>query len=202
MRDVDRALSDIQTIRDQVARSSVFRGFGPEVLAATGVIALAWGAVQVIFLSDGALSPQRFVLQWAGVAVIASGLMGIEAVRRARALHGPHADRLTLAMARGLVPTALAGAMMTAVLLLTAPQVLWLLPGLWQILLGVALFALAGSLPAGMRLVAGWYLMAGLVCLALNSGGATPTPGSMAIPFGLGQFLAAAIHYRAGRDHG
>ena len=177
-------------------------GGGVLAFALWGVIALAWGAVQVILMSDGVLSPQRFVLQWTGVAVIASGLMGVEAVRRARALHGPHADRLTLAMARGLVPAALAGAMMTAVLFLTAPQVLWLLPGLWQILLGVALFALAGSLPAGMRLVAGWYLMTGLACLALNSGDATPSPGSMALPFGLGQFLAAAIHYRAGRDHG
>jgi hypothetical protein len=202
MRDVDRALSDIRAIQDQVARTVVFRGFGPEVLAATGLLAVAWGTLQWFWLADGALSQQRFVLQWVGIAVIASLMLGVEAVRRARAMHGAQGDRLTLAMARGLVPVGITGALLTAVLFFAAQDTLWLLPGLWQILLGVALFAIAGSLPPGMRLVAGWYVATGLSCLAFTGGAPTPSPWSMAVPFGIGQLLAAYLHYRGSQDHG
>jgi hypothetical protein len=36
VRDLDKALADISTIRSQIAAGTAFRGYGPAALAATG----------------------------------------------------------------------------------------------------------------------------------------------------------------------
>ena len=46
MRDIDRALADITNIRSQLATGTMFRGFGPTVIAVTGLLAIATAANQ------------------------------------------------------------------------------------------------------------------------------------------------------------
>jgi hypothetical protein len=43
MRDLDKALADIFTIRSQIAAGTAFRGYGPATVAATGGLALLCG---------------------------------------------------------------------------------------------------------------------------------------------------------------
>ena len=77
-----------------------------------------------------------------------------------------------------------------------------LLPGLWQIIFSLGVFASCRSLPPGMFAVGMWYLAAGLVSLALANA-APLSPLAMAIPFSIGQFLMAFVLYRAtGGDDG
>ena len=56
-------------------------------------------------------------------------------------------------------------------------------------------------LPAPLMAVGVWYLLAGLVCLALASGDNAFSPWAMGAPFGIGQLLAAVlIHFIGAAD--
>jgi hypothetical protein len=97
------------------------------------------------------------------------------------------------AAAGDFLPSAVGGMLLTAVLVRFAPSSLWMLPGLWQILFSLGVFASCRSLPRPMIATAVWYLVAGLACLALARGTQALSPWAMGLPFGLGQFLAAYL---------
>jgi hypothetical protein len=81
-----------------------------------------------------------------------------------------------------------------------APEALWMLPGLWQIVFSLGVFASVRSLPRGMFAVGVWYLAAGLATLALSSG-APFSAVAMALPFGVGQLMMAFVIWRATGEH-
>jgi hypothetical protein len=72
-----------------------------------------------------------------------------------------------------------------------------MLPGLWQIVFSLGLFASCRSLPRAMFAAAVWYLAAGLGSLAFASGDHAFSPYAMAVPYGIGQSLIALVLYRA-----
>ena len=71
-----------------------------------------------------------------------------------------------------------------------------MLPGLWQILFSLGVFASCRLLPRAMFLVATFYMACGLATLATARGDAAFSPWAMGLPFGVGQWLAAAVLYR------
>jgi hypothetical protein len=71
-----------------------------------------------------------------------------------------------------------------------------MLPGLWQILYSLGVFASCRLLPRATFVVAVFYLATGLACLALARGAAAFSPWAMGLPFGSGQLLAAAVLYQ------
>jgi len=71
-----------------------------------------------------------------------------------------------------------------------------LLPGLWQILLGLMGFALLSNVPKDLILVAAWYFGCGVVVLAVAGQGGL-APWMMGVPFAVGHFLVAYAFGRA-----
>ena len=201
VRDLDRALADIVAIRSQIARDTAFRGLGTAALAATAGLALATAAAQAVWLADPAGHPLAFFGSWIATAVLAGALIGVESVRRSRRLHAGLSDEMVMAAVEGFLPAAGAGACLALVLTRCAPDQLWMLPGLWQILVGLGLFASARILPRGVALAGAWYVLAGLTVLAVASRGGILSPWLMGLPFALGQGLLAAIMHRHGQDH-
>jgi hypothetical protein len=68
-----------------------------------------------------------------------------------------------------------------------------MLPGLWQIVLSLGIFASCRLLPAPFIVIGIWYLGAGLACLALTDDTNALSPWMMGLPFGVGQLLAAIV---------
>lgn len=198
MRDIDRALADIAAIRTQMARGVVFRGLGPAALAATGVLALAVAAGQALALGGAPATPLAYFLPWILTAAVAAALILAEAVTRSRRIHSDLADDLIRAAIEQFLPVAAAGALIGLVLARVAPQTLWLLPGLWQILVGLGVFGAARLLPRGLALAGAWYVVAGLATVALAASAEALSPWLMGVPFGVGQLLVAAILQVAG----
>jgi hypothetical protein len=194
MRDLDKALDDIITIRIQIARSSEFRGFGPATVAATGVLAMLAAAAQALWIKDPAVDVASYLALWVTTALICAILIGIEMVARSRRIHTGLADEMIHAATAQFVPAAVAGALLTVVLFRFAPQSLWMLPGLWQIVFSLGFLASCHSLPRPMYTVGIWYLATGLCSLAMAEAQAF-SPWVMAAPFGIGQLLMAAILY-------
>jgi hypothetical protein len=200
MKDLERALADITAIRNQMARGTQFRGYGPVTVAAGGLLALLAGTVQALILSEPIADPLTYLGLWIATAAIAVVLGGAEMIARARREHGGLADEMLYAALEQYIPAGVAGTLTTVVVYRYAPQALALLPGLWQIMFSLGVFASGRSLPRGMFAIGVWYLAAGLAALALSS--AMPfSPFVMAVPFGIGQLMMAFVLYRATGDH-
>ena len=202
MTNLDKALADITAIRSQMARGTEFRGYGPVTVAATGVLAFLAAGVQALLLPEPAIDVFAYLALWVVTAAISVVLIGIETVARTRRIHTGLADEMIHAAAEQFIPAGVAGALLSFVLFRYAPQSLWMLPGLWQIVFSLGLFAAFRSLPRPMLAAGVWYLFAGLMSLVLASGADAFSPWAMALPFGIGQFLIAAVLYRrVGESH-
>jgi hypothetical protein len=201
MRDLERALTDIRAMRSQIARGTEFRGYGPAAFAATGVLAIVAALVQSRWIEDPSAETTAYLALWIATALIAAVIVGADVVTRSRRLHSGLADEMIQSAAEQLLPAGIAGALLTLVIVRYAPQSLWMLPGLWQIMLSVGVFAACRMLPAPLFVVGAWYLGTGLACLAFASGTHVLSPWTMGLPFGIGQLLAATlIHLIGPRD--
>jgi hypothetical protein len=193
MPDVRRALSEIQSIRGYVARCMEFRGYGPLTLALTGIVAIAVASVQQLWLIEPRQQFPRFLALWVGAAAASLTLIGVETVARARRLHSALATQMIYSAVEQFLPAIVAGILLTAVIARSAPQSLWMLPGLWQLLFSLGVFASCRFLPRAIFWVGVWYLATGLACLALGGGDWAFSPWEMGIPFGVGHLLVAAV---------
>lgn len=193
MDDLKKALADIGDIRLQLAAGTMFRGFGPAVMALTGLLALSTATVQTVWLGGLPAEPHAFVTTWATVAVLSAALIGWEMHARTRRQHAGLADAMLFNAAEHFIPVGAAGAGLAAVLLNFAPESAWLLPGLWQLLISIGLFAALRFLPRSVAIAAAWYFLAGLSAIMATSADRTLEPWAMGIPFGVGQLLLAVI---------
>jgi hypothetical protein len=196
MRDLERALADITAIRSQMARGAEFRGYGPATVAATGALAALAALIQALWLPDPAADILPYLVLWLATATVSCILIGIEMVARTRRMHSGLADEMIHAATEQFTPAGVAGVLLTVVLVRFAPESLWMLPGLWQIVFSLGLFASCRCLPRPMFAAGVWYLAAGLATLALANGAYAFSPYAMAVPFGLGQLLIAIVLYR------
>jgi hypothetical protein len=199
MRELDRALNDIAKMREQMANSSEFWGFGPKTLAFTGALALLVAATQPLWLKDPSAHPLSFVMEWFATAAVALIFIGTEATARSKQVHGSMALPLLQSAAERFCPAIAAGGLLTAAILQGAPQATWMLPGLWQIIFGLGAFATARMLPRPMFIVGVWYIVCGLTYIGLGDSKAL-TGWSMGIPFSVGQLIVAGILHWYPRD--
>jgi hypothetical protein len=197
MRDLDKALADIIAIRSQLAAGTAFRGYGPATMAATSVVALATSILQHLFLADPAAEPLIFLLGWAAAAVVSLAMIGIEMGARSRRHHSGLADAMIHQAVEQFLPAGIAGILLAVLLSKFATEALWMLPGLWQVLTSLGVFASVRSLPRTVALAGAWYFMAGFAVLLLASTTHTLSPWTMGLPFAIGQALMAAILYFA-----
>ncbi len=192
MRDLDKALADILVIRSQIAAETAFRGYGPSAIAATGALALLTASAQAFWL-DASAQPLIFIAGWVATAIIAVAIIGAEMLGRSLRHHSSLADAMIYNAIEQFLPSAVAGAALTVVLIRFAPEAFWMLPGVWQVLVSLGLFASVRSMPRGVVLAGAWYFVAGFATLAAASQTHALSPWLMGLPFVIGQFLLAAI---------
>ncbi len=203
MHDLDKALAEITAIRTQIARGKEFHGYGPATLAATGVLAMLAAAVQAAWLADPAGDFGAYLALWTAVAAISVILIGIEMITRSRRVHSGLAEEMIWTAVEQFLPAAAAGVLLTAIILHFVPESLWMLPGLWQIVFSLGVFASGRFLPRPIFVAGAWYLGTGLACLVFARGAHAFSPWAMGVPYGMGQLLIAAILQRSlGRRDG
>jgi len=201
MQDLDKALADIGAIRSQIAAGTAFRGYGPAAMAATGCVALATSVLQFALLDDPTGHPLTFLFGWVAAALLSSGLIWIEMQARSRRHHSGLADAMIHQAVEQFLPAGVAGLLLAVMLWKFAPETLWLLPGLWQVLVSLGVFASVRSLPRSVALAGAWYFVAGFTVLLLASQSHALSPWTMGLPFAIGQSLMATILYFATGDN-
>ena len=192
MNDLNRALGDISNIRRQMARSTEFHGYGPATLASTAVLAVLAAGAQALWVPDPARHIRAYLGVWFGTAVLSAGVIAVQTLNRARRIHSGMADEMIRMAVEQFLPAAGAGVLVTLVLLRSAPGALWILPGLWQVIFGLGVFASCRFLPRPVASAGVWYLLCGLFCLSLGDARAL-SPWAMGIPYAAGQLLVAGI---------
>jgi hypothetical protein len=185
------AFDQIAAIRTQLAATERVRALRAVPVAFSGFAALLAAVAQSLWIAEPAADPQRYLLLWVGAALISALGAGLELLARARrrdctldAANALHAVRL-------FTPCLCAGAAVTSVVAFAHPGLLWLLPGLWQLLFGLGNLAAHRVLPAPAFAVGAMYLASGTACLWL--GARALEPWAMGLPFLCGQLALAAI---------
>ena len=194
MTELNQALVDIRNIRRQVARTTEFRGYGPLTLSATAVIALLAGLTQSRWLPEPATHPVQYVALWLSTGVLCAALIATQMLTRAKRLHSGMADEMIRMAVAQFLPAGIAGAILPFILLHITHDVFWMLPGLWQIIFSLGVFASCSCLPRPMLLVGVWFLLTGIACIALGDARAL-APVAMSGSFAVGMMLVAVIHY-------
>jgi hypothetical protein len=200
MPDVREALSEIRSIRGHVARYTEFRGYGPLTLAGTGVLAIVIAYLQKRWAIELGVDPARFLAIWIGAAAVSLTCISIEAFARSRRIHSSLAMQMLHAALEQFLPAIVAGILLTAVVVRAAPQSIWMLPGLWQMLFSLGVFASCRFLPRATFWVGVWYLATGMACLAIGPN-AGASPWEMGLPFGVGHLMVAGVLQFGYRRH-
>lgn len=191
------ALDQIAEIRLRIAGSLTFRGYRAGTTALTAGYAMAGASLQAMLLPlDNRFGMDVYIAIWALVALVSVSTVGTGWWIRRSTSAGPLDASLTLAAIEAMVPSLVAGALLTYAIgsFGRGIEVMALLPGLWTILFSLGLFASRRLLPPAVFLAAGYYLLAGVVLLTLDPRVAL-SHWTMGGVFAVGQLLSAAILY-------
>jgi hypothetical protein len=139
-----------------------------------------------------------YVAVWLTTAIVCAALIVTQMLTRANRFHSTMADEMVRMAVAQFLPAGVAGAMLPIVLLRAPREVFWMLPGLWQIIFSLGVFASCRCLPRRMLFVGAWFLLTGMGCIALGSSRAL-APATMAGAFAVGMAMVAAIHYYSGK---
>jgi hypothetical protein len=189
------ALDQITEIRQQMARSEVFRGYRSLTVGAVGLLGALAAIVQPYLVPSPASDLLAYLMLWIGVAVVAFLLVALGLWRRVRTTGSPLVRQLTLLSADRLVPSVAIGALLTLAIYRGAPDVGWMLPGLWSFVFSLGVFASGRQLPRQAFWVGVYFAMCGVGCLLWGQGTHAFSPWQMGISFGGGMLISAAILY-------
>ncbi len=193
--ELHEALTQISEIRLQMARTSVFRGYRSMPVAFSGILAVAAAVVQSLWIPDPMARTSTYLGLWVAVALVSAAAAGTEMAVCCRHSASLLRREVTWLAVEQFLPCVVAGTLITFVLWTVADESFWLLPGLWQVLFGLGIFASYRLLPRATFMVAAFYLLAGVLCLVLARGAHALSPWAMGLPFGVGQLFAAAVLY-------
>ena len=129
---LDEALRQISDIRQKMVRSEVFRGYRSVTVGFSGVAGVLAAAVQQQWVASPDAQLGRYLGLWLGVAAASMIVAATEMYWRARRTGSGMARQHTLLAIEQFVPSMVVGALVTVTIVRGAPQVAWMLPGLWR----------------------------------------------------------------------
>ena len=134
---LDEALEQLDAISAAAERAATFRGLRAFPTAVTSVIALFAALLQPRLVSSADDPLLAYLMLWVGVAGVALVVVLADMVVRYYRDPTARARRMTLEVLTRLAPAIVVGAALTVIVLVSARQVAWMLPGLWSVLLGL-----------------------------------------------------------------
>jgi hypothetical protein len=189
------ALEQVAEIREQMARTEVFRGYRAVPVAFSGVLAWAAAFYQAFWIPAPTAQWSNYLQLWIGAACLSAVVAGVEMAARGRIVRSPVSRRITWLAVEQFLPSLLAGGVITVAVVRAGESHLWMLPGLWAVLFALGIFASCKLLPRATYAVAFYYLIAGFLALTFAKDTYALSPWAMGLTFGVGQWLAAAVLY-------
>jgi hypothetical protein len=191
--DLHDALSQIADIRRCVHRAGLFRGYRAMTTAFSGVVAIATAVVQPYVVPSPEQAFDMYLFLWMSAGLVCLGAAALAIWDRGFRSGSAVQRELAVHAVEQLVPSLVAGGLLTLVIVRFQIEHAYLLPGLWPIMVGLGIFASRRLLPKATAVVGGYYLMAGLLVIANFRSFDVFSPWVMGLTFGVGQLLASAI---------
>ena len=191
------ALFQISEIHQQMARGEVFRGYRSITVGFSGAVGLLAAMFQSVWVESPESELGRYLCLWLGVAAVNLFVAGAELFCRAWNAGRGMTQRMTLLAVEQFLPCVVVGALLTFCIYRGAPQVAWMLPGLWSLVFGLGVFASHQFLPRQVICVGWYYVLCGCGCLLYGQAENAFSPWQMGISFGGGQMLTATMLYWA-----
>lgn len=185
------ALDQLAAIKLQLAATDELRNLSWRPVLLSGLLGLAAAAGQAAWLEAPAAEPERYLLLWLGTAALGAGAAVAEVLTRTRRTGSGLSEANAWLAARQFLPALVVGAVLTWFVACRLPQLLWLLPGLWQLAFGLGNLAALQLLPKGSAWVGCWFVASGTLCLF--AGPNALSPWAMGLPFAFGQALLAGL---------
>mgnify|MGYP001192738919 FL=1 len=185
------ALDQITTIRSQLAATNHLKSLRAIPVALSGVLAVLVAVAQTYWLEVPLNYPRRYLALWGGAALISAVLASALVARRTLRCPGELSAANAWLAVRQFAPSLIVGAIVTWFVTDRIPHLLWILPGLWQLLFGLGNLAAHRLLPAPAFYVGVMFLATGTSCLWF--GKAALDPWAMGLPFAAGQLALASI---------
>jgi len=192
---LDEALRQIAEIRQQMARSEIFRGYRSLTVGFSGIAGLAAALLQPRLIPAPELELGNYLVLWLTVAAVSVIVAGMEIYGRVRQTSSVLAKEHSLLAAEQFLPAIVVGGIMTLSIYSGAPHAGWMLPGLWSLVFGLGIFASSRLLPRPVFWVGAYYVLCGCFCLMQGQGEHAFSPWQMGVSFGGGQLLGAAVLY-------
>ncbi|QEG01893.1 hypothetical protein Mal15_59740 [Stieleria maiorica] len=189
------ALRQISEIRVCLSRGEVFRGYRSATVGCSALIGMIAAGLQPHWVAAPATDLGRYLLGWIAVAAVSVIVVAAELTWRSDR-NGPGRSReMTRLAVEQFSPCIVVGALLTLSIYRYAPQVGWMLPGLWSLVFGLGVFASYRLMPRQVFWVGAYYIACGCGCLRFGQGENAFSPWLMFISFGGGQLLSASILY-------
>ena len=185
------AIDQITTIRSQLAATEHLKSLRAVPVAISGLLALAAAIAQTVWLEDPTQFPRRYLLLWCGAALVSTALASVVVARRTLRCRGELSVANAWSAVRQFSPSLIVGAIVTWFVIDRQIELLWLLPGVWQLLFGLGNLAAHRLLPAPAFFIGVMFVASGTCCLWF--GEAALDPWAMGLPFATGQLALAAI---------
>jgi len=191
--ELEKAYSRIEEIHGLLTKGEVFRGYRAMPVASTGLLAICGTLIADRFLA--AMSSTSFVLYWGAIALLGFSLCTADLLLENLHRGSLVLRRQTLVVLGQFAPNLLVGAILGLAFCRLEQADVRLLPGLWGLCFGMGILASRPFLPRAIGWVGLWYLGSGATTLLFLST-ASLSNRSMALIFGVGQVLAAAVIVR------
>ncbi|WP_259633609.1 hypothetical protein [Stieleria sedimenti] len=195
MMELREALRQISEIRACVARSEMFRGYRSATVGFSAVIGMTAAVFQSQWVATPATDLGRYLVGWVAVAAVSVMVVAAEFIWRSEINGAGRSREMTRLAVEQFAPCIVVGALMTLSIYRYAPQVGWMLPGLWALIFGLGVFASYRLMPRQVFWVGAYYIACGCGCLQWGQGEHAFSPWLMFVTFGGGQLLSAAILY-------
>ncbi|MCP3915838.1 MAG: hypothetical protein GY711_09800 [bacterium] len=186
------ALENLDTIQEQLSRSTPVRGYRAATVARTAALGAVGAAAQAVWVGEPLAERRAYLGLWVGLALVGVLALTFEVGRRfvlTRSRHERHGLLRTLFT---LAPAFGTAAVLTVAFATRSDELFALLPGLWMLCFALAIFASVPRLPQGVGFVACFYFAAGAWTLGQPAAVAL-SPWTMGAVFGLGQAWAAGL---------
>lgn len=194
--EIQRALSDLEEVRDRLVRVQRFEGYSAPAAIASGLAALVAGFVQLQMVPFPATPAAlgRYVLIWITCLAVALALNYGAVAIWLWGNRGPGARSRFRSAARSIAPAVVLGGLLTIGLIDRSDYAL--LPGTWFAIYSIGLFASRDAIPAatlpvtiGFGILAALFLVSPLRNVALAW-------WVMPLGFGLGQIAIGSLIWR------
>lgn len=193
--ELHEALCQISDIRRQMARGQVFRGYRSVTVGFSGLLALLAAMLQPYWVLDPQSELGRYLALWITVAMASISVAAAEMYWRSRDDRPGLARQMTWLAIEQFSPCVLVGALVTLCIYRAAPDVAWMLPGLWSAVFSLGVFASYRLLPRQVFWIGVYYVCCSVGCLLWGRGDNTLSPWLMASSFGGGQLIGAIVLY-------